>query len=78
MDKQTFFSELQELLEFEDIEFHEQTNLKTINGFDSLSVMTIIAYLEDNFGKRFSAQQISEITTIQSLLDLVGSDQFES
>ena len=76
MYTQDFIDKLKEALEFEEIEITESTNLKQIEGYDSMSVMTIIAFVDENFSKKLTAQQLASITTVKSLKDLIGLDSF--
>jgi acyl carrier protein len=76
MYTQDFIDKLKEALEFEEVEITESTNLKQIEGYDSMSVMTIIAFVDENFSKKLTAQQLASITTVKSLKDLIGLDSF--
>ena len=76
MYTQAFIDKLKEALEFEEVEITESTNLKQIEGYDSMSVMTIIAFVDENFSKKLTAQQLASITTVKSLKDLIGLDSF--
>ena len=77
MKKQDFFSELQKALEFENITISEETNFKKIDGFDSLHVMMTIAFVDDKFGKKLTAKQLFTISTVRSLMELIGLENFE-
>ncbi len=77
MKKQDFFSELQKALEFENITFSEETNFKKIDGFDSLRVMMTIAFVDEKFGKKLTAKQLFTISTVRSLMELIGLENFE-
>jgi len=72
-----FLYELKETLEIEDVELNEETNLKELEEYDSLSVLSIIAMIDENFGKRISGQDFQSITTIGSLMELIGMENFE-
>ena len=72
-----FLNELKETLEIEDVELNEETNLKELEEYDSLSVLSIIAMIDENFGKRISGQDFQSITTVGSLMELIGMENFE-
>lgn len=72
-----FIEELKETLELEDIELNEDTNLKDLEEYDSLSVLSIIAMIDEKFGKKLSGQDFQSITTVMSLIELIGKDRFE-
>ena len=74
-----FTKELKEALEIEDEnqEITLETNLKDLEEYDSLSVLSIIAMVDKNFGKQIPSVDFIKITTIKSLMDLIGKDNFE-
>lgn len=72
-----FLEELKDRLELEDVELNEDTNLKDLEEYDSLSVLSIIAMIDENFEKKLSAQDFQSITTVKSLMELIGMDSFE-
>ncbi|MEI7663284.1 MAG: phosphopantetheine-binding protein [Bacteroidota bacterium] len=76
MKKEEFLRLLQEALEFQGIELRESTMLKGIEGYDSMSVMTVIAFVDEHFSKRLTAKQLAEITTVGTLMELVGIENF--
>ncbi len=77
MKNNDFFRELKEALEFEDVEFTEKTEFRKIDGYDSLHVMMIIAFVDSRFGKRLTARQLFNITDVRSLMELIGLENFE-
>jgi acyl carrier protein len=76
MKTQEFIEKLKEALEFDNFEITTATNLKSFEGYDSMSVMTIIALVDEYFSKKLTAQQLASISTVRSLMELIGSDQF--
>lgn len=72
-----FLNELKETLEIDDDGLNEETNLKDLEEYDSLSVLSIIAMIDENFGKRISGQDFQSITTVGSLMELIGMVNFE-
>ncbi len=78
MKKTEFFEHLLEALEpEEEISLDQDTDLREVEEYDSLTVLSIIAMTDEHFGVTLSAQDFKEITTVQSLMDLIGADQFE-
>jgi acyl carrier protein len=71
-----FIDKLKEALEFEQVSLTENTNLKEIDGYDSMAIMTIIAFADEHFSKKLTAQQLASITTVKSLKSLIGSEHF--
>jgi len=48
-----------------------------LEEYDSLSVLSIIAMIDKNFGKQIPSSDFIKITTIKSLMDLIGEEHFE-
>jgi acyl carrier protein len=78
MNKHEFCKKLQESLEINSMELTEKTVLKEVEEYDSMSVMGIIAFTDEHFGVKLTAKQLSSITDIKSLINLIGADKFES
>jgi acyl carrier protein len=78
MKKHEFVNQLSEYCEFENKNFTLDTLLKTIDGYDSLTIMSIIAFIDENFKMRLTALQLREITDFKSLILLIGIDKFEN
>ncbi len=72
-----FINKVKEILEVEDTELNLETNLKDLEGFDSIAVLSIIAMVDENFGKQIPAAQFATITTIRSLIEKIGWEYFE-
>ena len=79
MKTKDFINELKEALEMEDEdqEITLETNLKDLEEYDSLSVLSIIAMIDKNFGKQIPSSDFIKITTIKSLSDLIGKEYFQ-
>jgi acyl carrier protein len=76
MNTKEFIQNLKEALEFDKANLTIDTNLKTIEGYDSMSVMIIIAFADEHFSKKLTAQQLAGITTVRSLMELIGIGHF--
>jgi len=79
MKKEEFIKELKDALEIEDEdkEITLETDLRYIDEYDSLSVLAIIAMIDKNFNKQISSIEFTKITTVSSLMDLIGKEHFE-
>jgi len=77
MKTNKFLCELSETLELEKIELNVNTNIKDLEEYDSLSVLSIIAMIDEQLGKRLSGNDFNSVTTIKSLMELIGMDSFE-
>lgn len=75
--KTTFFLEkLQEELE-EDEKLFPETVLKNLDSYDSLALLTIIAFVDENFSKKIEAKNFKDIKTVQDLMNAIGPENFE-
>jgi acyl carrier protein len=79
MKKEDFFNSLQEVLEIDGtITINESTELKNTQHFefDSIAIMTLVAFIHDKFNRKLTAVQINSITTVRSLMELIGLERF--
>lgn len=78
MKKDYFFTEFHEFLEVDSVEgFNSETNLKDLEEYDSLMIMSIIAFIDDNFSRKLTTKQLNELKTINDLIVLIGKENFE-
>ena len=79
MKTEDFINELKDALEIEDEdqEITLETNLKDLEEYDSLSVLSIIAMIDKNFGKQIPSSDFSKVTTVSSLIESIGKEHFE-
>lgn len=78
MKKEEFLDGLKEALEVEDDEtLTADTNLKDLEEYDSLSVLVIVAMVDKKLKKQISSSDFEEVTTVNSLIGLIGEEYFE-
>ena len=77
MKKNDFILQLAEYCEINEDDLTLSTNLKSLKEYDSLLIMSIIAFIDEKFGKNLRASQIEDITDFDSLISLIGIDSFE-
>lgn len=70
-----FITQLADLIEIED-ELKIETNLKDYEEFDSMAIMSLVAFVHKNFGKQFNARQLNQVDTVESLVELIGRESF--
>lgn len=75
MQTDKFLELLVEELELES-PLEVSTNLKELDEWDSMTAMLLIGVVSNEFGKTLSADDIKELTTVQSLIDKIGAEQF--
>lgn len=76
--KEEFINNLKDVLEIEeDKTITAETNLKDLEEYDSLSTLVIVAMVEKKYGKQIFAADFVNVTTINSLMNLIGKEIFE-
>jgi len=76
--KEEFLNNLKEALEVEDDEtLAVDTNLKDLKEYDSLSVLIIVTMVDKKFKKQISSSDFKKVTTVNSLISLIGEEYFE-
>lgn len=76
--KEEFLNNLKEALEVEDDEtLAVDTNLKDLEEYDSLSVLVIVTMVDKKFKKQISSSDFKKVTTVNSLISLIGEECFE-
>jgi acyl carrier protein len=74
MKKNEFIIKLKEELELEsDINF--MTDLKALDEWDSMTAMVLIGFVSDNFGLTLTAEDIKQMTNIDSLVTRIGKEK---
>ncbi len=53
------------------------TKLASIEGYDSLSVVSLVSFISKRFGINIIAKKLNEVGTIGDLMNLIGMDKFE-
>jgi acyl carrier protein len=77
MKKEDFFQELVECMEIEPVDIDEETVFRELEDFDSMAVMSIVAFADEKFGETLTAEQLKEMKTVRDLMELIGMDHFE-
>ncbi len=77
MNIDKFIELLKENLEIEDQQLTPFSKLREIDGYDSMAVLAIIALADEHFGKMVTALDFKNFTTIQSLADFIGIENFQ-
>ena len=72
MTQEEFLNELSELLEL-----YDDLKLDTRIELESIEVLSIIAFLDENFGVKASAKELDKVKTVQDILNLVSTDKVQ-
>lgn len=76
MNTSDFIVKLKETLEIED-EITLNTELTSINGYDSMSVLSLIILIDQLFNLKVTSIEFRSLTTIQSLINIIGASKFK-
>lgn len=76
MKTSVFLEKLQEELE-EDQTLTMNTNLKELESYDSISLLSVIAFVDENFNKKIDTKQFKDIETVSDLANIIGKENFE-
>lgn len=78
MTQDSFYSELEELLELEgEIESNENTLIEDVLEIDSLAHITIISFVKDEFGIELKAEDFSKFEILGDLVKAIGEEKFK-
>jgi len=77
MKRQEFIELFVEELEIENTIVTEDTELSSLDEWDSMGAMILIGLTQDNFGVKIASSDLKSISTIKELMDKIGSDKFE-
>ena len=76
--KTEFFLEIVEQeLELGDEKINVDTELTSLENYDSMSKLFLITIADEHFGKEILAEQVDEITTVRNFMELIGVEHFE-
>lgn len=78
MKKNEFVNQLTDYCEFEGKAFNLDTSFKSIEGYDSLTILAMIAFADEKFKIKLTSQQLTKLTDFKSLMDIIGEDKFEN
>lgn len=62
---------LKDILELENITLDDTESLDNLEGWDSVTHITLVASLEDLYSVTFSLQELEEITTIRNIASII-------
>jgi len=77
MKKADFFKELVECMEIDPVDIDEDTVFKELEDFDSMAIMSIVAFADEKFGQTLAAEQLKNMKTVGDLMQLIGTEHFE-
>ena len=72
METKEKLAKLEDMLEIDEGTLTEETLLDDIEEWDSMSKLSLIVLMDDDFGKRITGEQIKDLVKIKDILDLMG------
>ena len=63
---------LEDMLELDGGTLTPETELSSIDEYDSMAKLSLIVMMDDEFGKKLTGEQIREFKTVQDVLDFMG------
>jgi acyl carrier protein len=78
MTKDSFYTELEELLELEgELESNENTLIEDVLEIDSLAHITIISFIKDELGAELKAEDFAKFETLGDLVKAIGVEKLQ-
>ncbi|MFT4326883.1 MAG: phosphopantetheine-binding protein [Candidatus Woesearchaeota archaeon] len=71
MTKQEKLELLEETFELEEGELKEDMNLSEIESWDSMTRLSLIVLMDDEFDKKLTGDQIKKFVTVKDILDFM-------
>ena len=63
---------LEDVFELDENALTPETVLGDLEEYDSMSKLSLIVMMDDEFGKKLTGEQIRQFETIQDILDFMG------
>jgi acyl carrier protein len=76
MKRSEVIPELENVLGLEVGTIKEEANIADVPQWDSMAILSFIAFVEDQFNLVLEGDQIAKVKTFKELFDLIG-DKFE-
>lgn len=76
MNAEKFLQLLKDELELES-DLNLSTNLKELEEWDSMTAMLLIGVVSNEFDVNLTGDDITELSTVQSLIEKIGTDKFD-
>jgi acyl carrier protein len=73
MKKSDFLTELKDAIMFEDGDLNEDTSIQ----LTSISTLSIIVLIDENFDKQVKAADLKNVATPRQLIKVIGIENFE-
>jgi len=56
---------------------NRDTKLKDLENYDSISLLSVIAFVDENFNQQIDPDQFKNMETVSDLMNIIGLENFE-
>jgi acyl carrier protein len=77
MKKTEFVSKLAEFCEFDKEDLTPETKLTSIEDYDSMALLSIMAFVDKNFKVKLTSSQLQNLTDFNSIISYIGNEKFQ-
>ena len=77
MNTSDFLRLLADAIELEEGDLAEDTDLASLEEYDSLAFIAIVALVDQHFQVRIGEQELKAITTPRSIMEMIGIERFD-
>jgi acyl carrier protein len=72
-----FYELFKEEMEIEqDLEMNLETELSSLDKWDSMGLLVAITFIDENFQKKILLEDFKDVETIKDIVSLIGVDNF--
>ena len=72
-----FYELFKEEIEIEqDLEMNLETELSSLDKWDSMDLLVAITFIDENFQKKILLEDFKDVETIKDIVSLIGVDNF--
>jgi acyl carrier protein len=71
-----FLEEVTEILELDNT-INVETSLEELEEYDSLAIMSLIAFFDENFEIEVTGEQLIEVKLVSDLISIAGNDKLK-
>lgn len=70
MDKKELICELEEILDVEEGILNEETELDTLDEWDSVAKLSLVIFADEELGKKISGDDVAKLKTVNDIIAL--------
>ncbi|MGE8555230.1 MAG: hypothetical protein ACN6OB_15025 [Chryseobacterium jejuense] len=56
----------------------QETRLKDLENYDSISLLSVIAFVDENFNQQLDPDLFKNMETVSDLMNIIGQENFEN